>query len=63
MVPRVDDWEVGLKLALVGRTGCRSTAPGDSLISQLGMLRDGAVPPDVLADYLLFTLNKFKSFE
>ena len=32
MVPRVDDGEVGLKLALVGKTGCLSTTP-DNLIN------------------------------
>ena len=40
MLPRVDDDEAGLKLALVG------------------CIRDGIVPHHVLADYLLFVLNK-----
>lgn len=44
MLPRLDDPEVAMKLALVGT------------------LRDDLVGEDLIADYLLYTLNKQRQF-
>lgn len=61
--PKIDNAEVGMKLAVTGMIYILMLAMYmyDNFI--IGMLRDYSVGLELIADYLLYSLNKHRKFE
>lgn len=59
LVPKIEDSLVGLRLALVGGSIPALHCTGILTMARAqGCVREGAVPYELLADYLLFLLNR-----